>query len=120
MVITKIKRKKIEIDATGKAPGRLASEIAVILMGKNKVGYVAYIDSGDKVIIFNVDAMHLTGDKLNQKVFYHHSLYPGGLKEVSVKKLMKEKPAEVLKHAVSNMLPKNRLRTARLLRLSFK
>jgi large subunit ribosomal protein L13 len=116
---TTIKRKKIEIDAAGKTPGRLAARIAMILMGKAKVGYRTHVDSGDKVIVVNVKDMHFTGKKIDQKVYRHHSMHPGGLKETPAKKMMTEKPEEVLRHAVSKMLPKNKLRTARMLRLSF-
>jgi large subunit ribosomal protein L13 len=115
-----IKRHKIEIDAAGKAPGRLATQIAMILMGKTKVGYKTHIDSGDKVLISNVEQMHFTGKKLDNKVYRHHSMHPGGLKEKPAKMLFKDDPREVLRHAVARMLPKNKLRTARMLRLSFK
>lgn len=115
-----IKRKKIEIDATEMAPGRLASRVAMILIGKTKPGYVPHIDSGDSVVVTNVSRMKFTGKKLEQKVYHHHTTHPGGLKTVGAKKLMKEKPAEVLRKAVWRMLPKNKLRTARMLRLSFK
>ncbi len=118
--MSKSKRQKIEIDAAGKAPGRLATKIAMILMGKNKVGYKTHIDSGDKVVIINVDQMYFTGKKLDDKVYRHHSMHPGGLKEKPAKMLFKESPNEVLRHAVARMLPKNKLRTARMLRLTFK
>lgn len=114
------KRRKIEIDASGMQPGRLATKIALILMGKNKVGYRTNVDSGDKVIIKNVSEMIFTGKKIDKKVYYHHSMHPGGLKTEPAKKMMAEKPEEVLKHAVIRMIPKNKLRSARMLRLSFK
>jgi large subunit ribosomal protein L13 len=116
----KISRKKVEIDATDQAPGRLASKIASILIGKTKVGYLAHIDSGDKVIVHNVDQLRFSGKKLDQKVYRHHSMHPGGLKEIPAKKVMKEKPEEIIRHAVMRMLPKNKLRTSRMLRLKFK
>jgi large subunit ribosomal protein L13 len=116
----KVKRHKIEIDAANQTPGRLATKIAMILMGKNKVGYLTHIDSGDKVVVTNVAGLHFTGKKLEQKLYRHHSMHPGGLKEIPAKQMLKEKPEEVLKHAVIKMLPKNKLRTARMLRLSFK
>jgi len=118
--MSNIKRKKIEIDAAGKAPGRLATKIAMILMGKTKVGYQTHIDSGDKVIVTNVGQMYFTGKKLENKVYRHHSMHPGGLKEKPAKMLFKEDPREILRLAVVKMLPKNKLRTARMLRLSFK
>lgn len=114
------KRQKIEIDATGQAPGRLASKIAMILMGKTKAGYRTNVDSGDKVVVTNVSAMLFTGKKLDQKVYRHHSLHPGGLKEMPAKKMFKEKPQDVLRHAVNKMLPKNKLRDGRMSRISFK
>jgi large subunit ribosomal protein L13 len=118
--MSNIKRKKIEIDAAGKVPGRLATRIAMILMGKTKVGYKTHIDSGDKVVVINVDQMYFTGKKLDNKVYRHHSMHPGGLKEKPAKILFKEDSREILRLAVSKMLPKNKLRTARMLRLSFK
>lgn len=118
--MTKVKRNKIELDATNLTPGRLATKIAMILMGKTKVGYETHIDSGDKVVVTNVSALHFTGKKLDQKVYRHHSMHPGGLKEIPAKQMLKEKPEEVLRHAVMKMLPKNKLRNGRMLRLSFK
>ncbi len=113
-------RKKFEIDAAGMAPGRLATQIAKILMGKHKVGYQPNVDKGDKVIIINVDKLKFTGKKLDQKVYRHHSMHPGGLKETPAKKIMKENPKKIVLHAVAKMLPKNKLRDGRLLRISFK
>ncbi|PIT88760.1 MAG: 50S ribosomal protein L13 [Candidatus Magasanikbacteria bacterium CG10_big_fil_rev_8_21_14_0_10_36_32] len=113
-------RKKFEIDAAGQAPGRLATKIATFLMGKHKPTYRPHVDNGDKVVILNVSKMIFTGKKLEQKVYYKHSMHPGGLKETPAKKMMKEKPEEVLIHAVMRMLPKNKLRTQRILRISFK
>ena len=118
--MTKISRKTIEIDAANQTPGRLASKVAMILMGKNKVGYVTHIDSGDKIVIKNIEQIYFSGKKLEQKVYYHHSLHPGGLKIIPAKKVLKENPREVLRHAVLRMLPKNKMRTARMLRLKFK
>ncbi|MDD2757898.1 MAG: 50S ribosomal protein L13 [Patescibacteria group bacterium] len=118
--MSKIKRNKIEIDASRQTPGRLASKIAMILIGKNKVGYRTHIDSGDKIVVTNLANMSFTGKKLEQKVYRHHSMHPGGLKETPAKKVLAENPEEILRHAVARMLPKNKLRTARMLRLSFK
>jgi len=113
-------RKKFEIDATNIAPGRLATKIAMVLMGKHKVGYEPRLDKGDKVVVANVDKIKFTGKKLEQKVYRHHSNYPGGLKEIPAKKVMKENPKQIVLHAVTKMLPKNKLRDGRLMRISFK
>lgn len=118
--MTRHRRDKIVIDAAGGRPGRLATQIAKILMGKHKASYDPHLDkAGDKVIITNVSQMVLSGKKLEQKEYLHHTMHPGGLKSVSAKKIMKEDPAEALRHAVNKMLPKNKLRTARMLRLKF-
>ncbi len=113
-------RKKHEIDATGSAPGRLATSIATFLIGKHKASYTPHIDAGDKVIVTNADKIVFTGKKLAQKEYKHHSMHPGGLKRIPAKKLLTESPEEVIRHAVSKMLPRNKHRTARLRRLSFK
>jgi len=104
-----IKRDWYIVDATGKTLGRFASKIAHILMGKHKPNFVKHLDLGDYVIVINVDKMVLTGKKLSTKKYYHHSGYPGGLKEIVYEELMKEKPGFVLKKAVKGMLPKNKL-----------
>ncbi len=104
-----IKRDWCIVDATGKTLGRFASKIAHILMGKHKPNFVKHLDLGDYVIVINVDKMVLTGKKLSTKKYYHHSGYPGGLKEIVYEELMKEKPGFVLKKAVKGMLPKNKL-----------
>ncbi len=114
------KRKTIELDATGQAPGRLATKIATILMGKHKVKFTPHIDYGDKVVITNYDKIVFTGKKLDQKLYRHHSNHPGGLKEVPAKKIMAEKPQEAIRSAVIKMLPKNKLRDQRMIRLHFK
>lgn len=114
-----IKRKKIEIDATGMAPGRLATQIATALMGKNKTKYVPHIDMGDRVVVLNHKEIRFTGKKLDDKVYRHHSMHPGGLKEIPAKKMM-EDPSKVIFLAVEKMLPKNKLRSARMKRISYK
>lgn len=106
-----------KIDAAGKAVGRLASDIAILLRGKNKASFQPNQDEGDIVEISNVADMKITGKKLEQKVYYSHSNYPGGLKETSMKNLMAKNPAEVLRKAVWNMLPKNKLRARMIKRL---
>ncbi len=113
-----MKRIKHTIDATGKAPGRLASEIAILLRGKNKPEYVPNKDLGDAVVVTNVDSMKITGKKINDKIYYHYSGYQGGLKETSMKRLIESKGmSEVLRRAVWNMLPKNKLRNNMFKRL---
>lgn len=115
----KVKRTLHVIDATGKAPGRLGTEIAKFLMGKHKVSYTPEHDRGDKVLITNAAKVLFTGKKLEQMDYKHHSMYPGGLKSVLVSKVMRENPQEVIRHAVIKMLPKNKLRAGRMLRLKF-
>ena len=115
-----LKREKIEMDAAGQVVGRMASRIAMILMGKHKPDYVAHMDTGDSVVVKNVADLRFTGKKLEQKVYRHHSMHPGGLKEKLASKVVKEDPKQILLSAVSKMLPKNKMRTGRLLRISFK
>lgn len=114
-----ITHNKYEIDAAGKAPGRLASEIARLLMGKHKVTYTPHIDDGSKVVVKNASRIVFTGKKLEQKVYRHHSMHPGGLKEIPAKRIISVNPEEAIRHAVAKMLPKNKHRTNRLKRLSF-
>jgi len=115
-----INRKTIRLDATGQAPGRLATQIAVILTGKNKVEYATDRDMGDGVIVENAAKVKFTGKKLEQKNYYHHSGHPGGLKTTPAKRLMAEHPEEVVRKAVFNMLPKNKLRNDRMKRLDIR
>ena len=112
-----MERKTHTIDATGKVLGRLASEIAVLLRGKHKPTFVPYKDEGDFVVVENIKNIKITGKKLEQKKYYRHSGYPGGLKEVSLKKLFDERPGEVLKKAIWGMLPRNKLRKEMIKRL---
>ena len=107
------------IDAEGRPMGRLASETATILRGKNKPTYVPHIDAGDSVVVKNFDKVKFTGQKLSQKVYHHHSGFPGGLKTRQLSAVIKTKPQEVLRHAVKNMLPPTRLRGGMLKRLRF-
>jgi large subunit ribosomal protein L13 len=97
------------IDAEGQILGRLASEIARRLRGKHKPIYTPYVDTGDFVIVVNAGKVSLTGKKMSDKVYYHHSGYPGGLKETSVGKMLQDNPEKVLLFAVRGMLPKNSL-----------
>ena len=97
------------VDANGKTLGRLASVVASVLKGKTKPVYTKHVDTGDFVIVVNAEKIHLTGNKLDQKTYYSHSGYPGGLKSITAGKLLKSKPEEVLKKAVEGMLPRTRL-----------
>ncbi len=112
-----IARRWYLVDAKDKVLGRLASRVATILMGKNKSNYSPHLDVGDSVAVFNCEKIVLTGKKAKQKVYRRHSGYPGGFKEVSFEKMIKENPAFVIRHAVSGMLPDNRLKPKRLKRL---
>lgn len=104
-----VERKWYVIDAEGKVLGRLASEIAKILSGKNKPIYTPHVDTGDYVIVINADKVRLTGKKLQQKSYKYHTGYPGGLREISYDRLLKEKPEKAIELAVKGMLPKNSL-----------
>lgn len=104
-----IDRKWYLIDAEGKVLGRLASEVASILRGKNKPIYTPHVDTGDFVIIINADKVKLTGKKLDQKEYRYHTGYPGGLKSVSYRRMMSENPEKAIQLAVKGMLPKNSL-----------
>lgn len=112
-----MQRKTHTIDATNKVLGRLASEIAVLLRGKQKPDFAPNKDMGDFVVVKNVEQLKFTGKKFEQKKYYHHSGYLGGLKAMPLKKLFKERPTEVLKKAVWGMLPKNKLRAKMIKRL---
>jgi len=104
-----VQRKWYVIDATDKTLGRMASQIAAILRGKNKPIYTPNVDTGDYVIVINAEKVKLTGKKLDEKIYYHHSLYPGGLKETPYRKLLATKPELAIEEAVRRMLPKGRL-----------
>jgi large subunit ribosomal protein L13 len=104
-----IQRKWYVVDAEGQVFGRVASQVANVLRGKNKPTYTPHMDTGDYVIIINADKVIMTGKKLDQKFYYHHSGYPGGLKSTSYRKLIAEKPEFALRHAVVGMLPKGPL-----------
>ena len=104
-----IERKWYVVDATGHTLGRLASEIASILRGKNKPTFTPHIDTGDYVIVVNADKIKVTGKKLDQKVYYNHSDYVGGMKETTLREKMAKKPEDVIRLAVKGMLPKGPL-----------
>ncbi|MFQ6038788.1 MAG: 50S ribosomal protein L13 [Candidatus Aminicenantales bacterium] len=97
------------VDAEGKVLGRLATEVATLLRGKNKPEYVDFLDSGDFVIVINAEKVKVTGRKMDQKKYYAHSGYPGGLKEKTFRELLEKKPEEIIKKAVWGMIPKNQL-----------
>lgn len=105
----KIDRKWYVIDAEGLVLGRLASETAKILRGKNKPTFTPHIDTGDYVIIVNADKIKVTGKKLQQKIYYHHSDYVGGMRETVMQDMLAKKPEQVMKLAVKGMLPKGPL-----------
>jgi len=104
-----IKREWYLINAEGKTLGRLASEIAKILKGKHKPIYSPHLDCGDYVIVINAEKIRVTGRKLDQKIYYRHSGYPGGLKSITLREQLAKHPERVIKAAVKGMLPKNRL-----------
>jgi large subunit ribosomal protein L13 len=104
-----IEKKWYVVDATGHTLGRLSSEIAKILRGKNKPTYTPHIDTGDYVIVVNADKVKVTGKKLQQKIYYNHSDYPGGMRETTLAEMMAKKPTEVIFLAVKGMLPKGPL-----------
>lgn len=112
-----IKRETHTIDAEGKILGRLATEIAVLLRGKQKPEFVPNQDMGDFVIVKNADKIKVTGEKMNQKKYYHHTGYIGSLKAVPMKKLFEKDPGELLRKTVFGMLPTNKLRAEQIKRL---
>lgn len=115
-----ITRTTHKIDAAGKVVGRLAAEISLLLQGKNRTDYKPNIDVGDAVVVENAAALVVTGNKMDNKVYYRHSGHPGGLKEEKLKDVFEKDPGEVLRRAVLRMLPKNKLRNERMKRLTIK
>ncbi len=105
------------IDATGKVVGRLASEIAHLLQGKHKPGFIPHVDDGDVVNVVNAAKIALTGKKWEQKAHFRSSNRPGGIKRIPMSRLREEDPGEILRHAVKYMLPKNRTQSIRMKRL---
>ena len=114
------------VDATNQVLGRLATKVARVLIGKDKASFTPYLDSGDHVVVINADKVRLTGNKIEQKVYYSHSGYPGGLKEVPAKRVREAKPEWMVREAkpewmvreaIMGMLPKNKLRARRLKKL---
>jgi large subunit ribosomal protein L13 len=104
-----IERQWVVIDAQDQVLGRLATRVATILRGKNKPIFTNHVDTGDFVIIVNAEKVRLTGNKLDAKMYYRHSGYPGGIKGMSAREMLARKPEQVIKIAVKGMLPKNRL-----------
>ena len=105
----KIERKWYVVDAEGQTLGRLAAEVAKVLRGKNKPEYTPHIDTGDYVVVINAEKIKVTGKKLDQKIYYHHSDYVGGMKETTLREMMAKKPEKVIELAVKGMLPKGPL-----------
>ena len=97
------------VDAEGRPLGRLASQVATLLRGKHRPTYTPHMDNGDFVVVVNASKVKVTGRKLEQKTYYRHSGYPGGLKETSLERMLERHPARVIEHAVKGMLPHNRL-----------
>ncbi len=116
--MAQMKSQKFVIDATGRAAGRVATEAANLLQGKQSPDYAPNVDVHNFVEVRNAAKVRITGKKLEQKEFIHHSGHPGGLKRQSLAVVMSTNPAKAIEHAVNGMLPKNRLRTPRMQRLS--
>lgn len=110
--VSDIERQWWVIDASGRTLGRLATEAAVLLKGKHKPIYSPHLDVGDYVVIVNAEKIEVTGKKLTDKIYYHHSNYPGGLKSISLEKVLETHPTRAIEHAVKGMLPHNRLGAA--------
>lgn len=104
-----VERKWYVVDAEGKTLGRVASQVAAVLRGKNKPTFTPHVDCGDYVIVINADKVEVTGKKRKEKVYKHHTGYPGGLRETTFDKLIAKKPEEVIRHAVKGMMPKGKL-----------
>lgn len=114
---TDIKRDWHLIDLNGQILGRAATQIAQLLIGKDKPYFTSNLDCGDYVIVINSEKVFVTGRKAKQKMYYSHSQFPGGLKELNYSQMMQKDPTRIIIHAVNNMLPKNKLRSERLKRL---
>lgn len=119
-MVAKLSQKIHEIDASNQAPGRLAAQIVTLLRGKHKAAFDPRLNDGDTVVVANARALKFTGRKLVQKDYYHHSMYPGGLKRTPMKRVFDLDPAAVIRHAVYGMLPKNSHRDRMMKRLTIK
>ena len=115
----KVERKWYVVDATGYTLGRMASEVAKVLRGKNKPEFTPHIDTGDYVVIVNAEKIKVTGKKLDQKIYYHHSEYVGGMKETTLSEMLVKKPEKVVVLAVKGMLPKGPLGRQMFTKLHF-
>jgi len=118
--VTKAKEIKREwhlINAQDQILGRMAVQVAALLMGKNKTSFVPYLDGGDYVVVINAAKVKVTGRKAENKLYYRHSGYPGGFKKVTLAQQMAKDPTQIIRHAIEGMLPKNKLRDQRLARL---
>ncbi len=115
--VDEIERKWYVVDATGQVLGRLASQIAMMLRGKHKPIFTPHLDTGDFIVVVNADKVLLTGRKLDQKIYYKHSGYMGGLKSKTARQMLDQRPEDVIMLAVKRMLPKNRLGRAQLKKL---
>ena len=104
-----VRRSWYVIDATNKTLGRLSTQIAIRIRGKHKAEFSPHVDSGDYVVVINADKVRVTGNKLNDKTYHHHTGFPGGIKAISLAKLMQKKPEKVVEMAVRGMMPKNKL-----------
>ena len=112
-----VKREWHVIDAADQVLGQVSTQAAKLLMGKHKAMFSHHLDTGDYVVVINAEKVKVTGKKLSQKIYYRHSHYPGGLKAVSLQKLLADDPTKVIEHAVRGMLPHNRLEAPMLKRL---
>ena len=115
--VSDIKREWHLVDASGEVLGRLSTRVAGFLMGKHKPLFCRNLDVGDFVVVINADKIRVTGNKAKQKMYYRHSGYPGGLKSISLEKMMQTNPTRVIEHAVKGMLPHNKLNAGRMKRL---
>ncbi len=115
--LNEIEKKWYVVDATNKVLGRLAGQIALRLRGKHKPSYTPHLDTGDFIIVINAEKVRLTGRKLDQKMYYRHSGYLGGLKSMTARQMLEKKPEEVIRLAVKRMLPKNKLARHQLKKL---
>jgi len=115
--VKEIERKWYVVDAAGKVLGRVASEIARRLRGKHKPNYSTFMDVGDFIVVVNADKVRLTGKKWDDKIYYRHTGYMGGLKQMTAKEMLEKKPEELIRKAVRGMLPKNTLGRAQLKKL---
>jgi len=113
----KVRRDWFVVDASGKTLGRLATQLAFRLRGKHKPEYTPHVDTGDFIVVVNAEKIHVTGNKLEQKTYWRHSGYPGGIKSRTLAEMLERRPEEVIRKAVKGMLPRNRLARQQLTKL---